>query len=235
MKTTQRIATALATVALGLLAGGCTAESAQSSEDAPTLDALSASKVQLPKGDACRDVLGPLALAVADGAYGLAYTKSITVSKVGEADTRAYTVQATGADSLLRYDVELDNDSASRCLLLAVSVNQTAKLGRDRRSAAKGAELRVSAPISVTPAGDDCRSTVKLLAQAAAVSAVGASYVQNVDVRLVGETDDRDYEAHVDGQPFVANGRSFANDYDFTFNLSNDSASKCLVQGIGRK
>lgn len=53
-------------------------------------DAISHSKVKLPIADECRDVLAPLALGLAEGAVGLDYAKSVTVS-LTSATTRAST------------------------------------------------------------------------------------------------------------------------------------------------
>jgi len=210
---------------------GCSAE-VRPTDVGESDDALVTSKVVLPSGDPCRDVLAPLSVGLADGAGGP--TTGITVSLTSAADTRLYTVSIAGGRAPLVYEIELDNDSASKCLLQSASAAPSAALGRDSRSRATKRELRATAPISVAPPGDDCASTVKLLAQAAGVSAVGAS-LQKVDVALESETEDRDYVAHVDGKSFIANGRTFPNDYDFSFSLSNDSAFKCFVQGVSLK
>jgi hypothetical protein len=161
---------------------------------------------------------------------GLDFARSVTVSLTSETDTRLYTVSITQDGAPLAYEVELDNDSASTCLLLNVKSANDAKLAHDSRSSATAKETHASVPVTVSPANDDCASTVKLLAQAAAVSAVGASNVVGVRVELVGETEDRDYVVHVDGKSFVANGETFPNDWDFDLNVSNDSAFKCFVQ-----
>ncbi len=236
MKSFQSAAAILFAVSSFATLAGCAAETAPTSEPVgESADAIAASKVKLPSGDPCRDVLGPLSLGLADGARGLAYTSGITVSLTSAADTRFYTVSIAGEGSPYVYEVELDNDSASMCLLLSATTSQTATLENDRRSKATNAELRVTAPISVSPRGDDCASTVKLLAQGAAVSAVGEKFIQKIDVTLESETEDRDYGVHVDGKSFKANGQTFPNDYDFALNMSNDSASKCFVQSVTRK
>ena len=63
---------------------------------ASSADAISHSKVKLPIADECRDVLAPLALGLAEGAVGLDYAKSVTVSLTSATDTRLYTVTAAG-------------------------------------------------------------------------------------------------------------------------------------------
>ncbi len=237
MNTSLRLSSLLVlSTAFGLLAG-CAAPTSESEPESPASseEGLASSKVKLPKGDDCRDVLSPLALALADGAVGTSYTKSITVSLTSETDTRLYTVLVEGRDSSIQYEVELDNDSHSKCFIEGIRVEPKAKLSSEKRTATTNAERYISAPISVTPKNDDCASTVKLLAQAVAVSAVGAKFIERVDVTLVGETEDRDYVAHVDGKSFVANGRTFPNDYDFILNVSNDSAFKCFVQQVSIK
>ncbi len=217
---------------LGAFGAGCAAQADEPTEVAAA-EAVSASKVKLPAGDACRDVLAPLALGLADGAAGLAYTKAVTVSLVSETDTRVYVVDiARTFGGAVRYEVELDNDSHSMCLLEAIKVDPKAALGKDKRAAATAKETQATAPITVSPAGDDCASTVKLLAQAAGVSSVGASQLVRIDAKLVSATDEREYAVHVDGKAFVANGKTFPNDMDFTLVLDNDSASKCFVQSI---
>jgi hypothetical protein len=220
-------------VVLGI-ATGCTAETDFAPEVSETDDALRAREVKLPAGDPCRDVLAPLALGLADGAHGLAFTSSVTVSLTSETESRFYTVSSTGRGSgaPVRYEVELSNDSASQCLFLSAKRDDAIALENDTRSRATSKELRPTVPVSVSPAGDDCSSTVKLLAQAVGLSAVGASSIQSIRATLVSETEDRDYDVHVDGKSFVANGKTFTNDYDFTFNMSNDSASKCFVQEL---
>src|SRR5690349_20379926 len=94
-------------------ASGCAVETA-SSEPAPeeSTSDLSLSKVKLPLNDPCRDVLAPLAMGLADGAAGLPWTKSITVSLVSETEYRSYVAAVARTDgSTIKYDVELDNDS----------------------------------------------------------------------------------------------------------------------------
>lgn len=233
----MRLPTLLSTVSLTVVLGtGCAAaiEAAPESEEGQTdTQALAASKVRLPAGDPCRDVLGPLALGLADGAVGLAYTKGIAVSLTSETETRTYTVEIAHAGNAFRYEVELDNDSHSMCFLEGIKLDPSAKLAGDARKMATGKELHpVSAKITVSPAKDDCASTVKLLAEAIASSTVGASQVIAVKATLESETEDRDYGVHVDGKAFVANGTRFPNDADYAIQLSNDSAFKCLVQEI---
>lgn len=223
-------------LAFGLLAMGCAAEAESPASPAEvSADALSSSKVKLPAGDTCRDVLAPLALGLADGAFGLSYANAITVSLTSETDTRLYTVAVTQGASSIRYEVELDNDSNSMCLLESIKRDDAAGLERDKRTSLTQGERNANVKVVVAPANDDCASVVKLLGQAAAVSAVGANDVQQVTVSLDSETEDRDYAIHVDGKSFQANGKTFDNDYDFTLNVSNDSASKCFVQSMSFK
>lgn len=222
----------VATVALGLglgLLAGCAAAPADGGP-ASSEDAISLSKVKLPANDPCRDVLAPLALGIADGAVG-ASANAITVSLTSETDTRLYTVSVARGAQTTRYEVELDNDSASLCFLDSVKPSDAATLENDARAAAKASELAVTAPIAVSPADDDCLSTVKLLAQAAAVSAVGAN-LEKVDVKLESATETREYSVAVDGRAFQANGQTFPNDAKFTIEVSNDSASKCWVESV---
>src|SRR5262245_22425946 len=91
---------------------GCAVETAASEpEIGESADALAASKVKLPAGDPCREVLAPLALGIVESSQGLAYTSSITVSLTSETEVRLYTVSSTGTSSEppIRHEVELDN------------------------------------------------------------------------------------------------------------------------------
>ena len=58
---------------------------------------------------------------------------------------------------------------------------------------------------------------------------VGKAFLNSAKVTLESATDTRDYKVFVDGRDFDANGTHFANDESFALELSNDSASKCVV------
>lgn len=188
-------------------------------------DAISHSKVKLPIADECRDVLAPLALGLAEGAVGLDYAKSVTVSLTSATDTRLYTVTAAGDSYAASFEVELDNDSASKCFLLSAVMNNDAKLAGDAKSKLKSGEASVGAPVTIEPADDDCRASVKLLALAAGVATVGQADLLGASVTFLGEDENRYYRLHVDGRQ---------NDYDFDLETSNDSASKCWAQDLRR-
>ncbi len=213
-------------------ASGCAATlDPAASEPAAQGEDLKLSSVKLPAGDPCRTVLGPLALGLADGAIGLSYAEGVTVSLTHETEIRTYSFSVFYRGESVRYTVELDNDSHSECLLLSLAVDPEARPNTDRRTSVKPNEVKASFPISV-PSSDDCASTVKLLAQAVAESAVAPTHIETVQVDLLSETEDRDYVARVNGRDFTVNGETFANDYDFAINVSNDSAFKCFVQDV---
>lgn len=210
--------TALALLALSSFA--FVACAAPSSDDASSTEAaISDSKVKLPAGDPCRDVLAPLALGLADSAVGLDYAKSVTVSLTSETDTRLYTVQAVAPSYTASFEVELDNDSASKCWLLSATMNNDAKLAGDAKSKMKHSEADFSAPVSVIPTTDDCIGPVALVANAARIATGGSS----AQVTFTGEDENRYYTVHV---------VSGAYGYDFDLETSNDSASKCWVQDL---
>jgi hypothetical protein len=219
-------------VAFASTAAACFADGGASESIAAGTDALTPAKVFLPESDACREVLAPLALGLADGAAGLAFTQRIDVSLTSETDTRLYAVAIEGQKSSAAYEVELDNDSVSKCFLLSAKSKPEATLENDRRTAMTQAEWRADAPVTVVPAQDDCASTVKLLGRAAAVSAVGPRDITSVTVSLAGAEEERGYSVHVDGRAFVVNGQTFPNDYDFALSVSNDSAFKCFVEDV---
>lgn len=210
---------------------GCAGVAAESSDDSSE-DALTNAKVKLPAKDQCRDVLAPLALGLAEGALGLDGTKSITVSLTSETDERDYVVVIAGEGTSVTYGVTLDNDSASSCMLVSVEVSEKAKPAKDARTKMTASERKASVPVPVTPADDECASSVKLLAQAAAVSAVGGGNAEKVDAALESASDTRDYRISVDGKAFSANGQEFQNDFTFDLTASNDSASKCFVERL---
>lgn len=202
---------------------------------ADSAEAISASKVMLPRTDECRDVLAPLALGLADGGVGLDYATSITASLTSETDTRLYTISAvSSAGYSLHFDVELDNDSASKCFLLSATLAPPAKLDAQPRSKMKRREAVVTAPVAVTPADDECLESVKLLAGAAGAATVGRSALVSASVTFLGADENRYYRVHVDGRPFTVGGQTFENDYDFDLETSNDSAWKCTVQDFRR-
>jgi len=213
-------------LAASLLLAACAGEAAEA-DLAADESAATAARVKLPEDDRCRDVLGPLALALGDGASGAA----VTASLVSSTEVRVYALSVARGTSRFRYTAELDNDSASRCLLLSVKLDHDAVLGADPRTSATPAELAPLGPVNV-PAEDVCASTVSLLAQAAAVSAVGRSGLVAGDVTLVGADEDRTYDARLDGRDFTVGAATFSNDWAYRFELSNDSAFKCVVHDV---
>jgi hypothetical protein len=208
---------------LAVVAMGCATQS--SSPPAGATQDLESAKVLLPTGDTCRGVLAPLAAGLAEGALGKSSTA--TVSLVSSTYVRDYVVRISNGTSQVVYSVELDNDSSFMCLLDKVWLDPGAELENDARSEATAAELSPSVPTPKIPDHDYCASTVAALGKAAAVSAVAPASVEHIDVSVDGA----DYVAHVDGKSFVANGTTFANDWDYRFVLDDE----CRVQDIGFK
>jgi hypothetical protein len=222
-------------------AGGASAVSGDNSEENLTVSSL---KVTLPKGDICRPVLGSLAAGLAEGAVGIDNTQGVRVAATGEDEFRHYAFLVNGKPFSangttfpidFKFDVTLDNDSASLCLVLSAKLNNDLKVPAGSGKKATKHELEPSdAPVH-TPSGDDCASVLALLGKAVAVSAVGPANIVKTDVTLSGEEEVRDYVAHVDGKDFTANGKTFPNDHDFTVELDNDSASLCVPLDIEHK
>lgn len=226
-------------IALGLLSLSFFACAAPSPEpvSGPSASeaAISDAKVKLPAGDACRDVLAPLALGLAESAVGLEYAKSITVSLTSETDTRLYIVSAVADSYAATFEVELDNDSASKCFLLSATMNDEAKLANDTKTKMKHGEASFAATIALEPADDDCGDAVKLIADAVGVADVGRASLTYSSVKFLGEDENRYYRIHVAGRPITVDGHTvIANEYDYDLETSNDSASKCWVQELRR-
>jgi hypothetical protein len=84
------------------------------------------------------------------------------------------------------------------------------------------------------PEGDPCNDVLKPLAEASVAAAtwVGSlARAKRVEVKLVSETEYRDYEIFVDGPEFTVNGETFANDWTNEVTLDNDSSFMCsLIQ-----
>ena len=83
--------------------------------------------------------------------------------------------------------------------------------------------------------GDDCTPVIRPLAVAAAESYVGLARAKKIEVKLVSETDVREYEIFVDGPEFTVNGQTFPNDWTYVAELDNDSSFKCLVNAFHLK
>lgn len=229
-------------VALAACSSGTRAE-----DSAPSQDALSAANIELPSGDPCRDVLGSLALGLAEGSVGRDNTNAVRVTVVGQDEWLHYEVLVDGKTfsangqsfaNDYRWSVALDNDYTAQCYLVAAKLLRDGDAGHplqgEKRATAK--ELAPSdAPVDVSPANDACASPLKYLARGAAVSAVGASNIVSTKVALDGESDTRSYTVHVDGKSFTQDGHNVANDHDFIFELDNDSASTCLPLSLTAK
>lgn len=218
-----------------LLATACSS-AAPADGSGPSESDLTAEDVQLPAEDKCRDVLAPLARGLAEGSIGRTNTLRVDVTATSETEVRDYavrvdgkpfTVNGTTFDNDAYFDVTLDNDSSSKCLVLAVKPRREGQAPRPSGAApATPAEASPEVPVTL-PADDDCASTITLLAQAAAVSALQPSHVESVAVTLDSETWERVYAVHVDGTDFEANGMTFANTWDFRVKLDNDSSFGC--------
>ncbi len=202
---------------------GCATESTETAAAGTTEDAFTVG-LSLPVGDPCRDTIAPLALGLS---MSLGSTAPIVVSLTSETDSRTYNIDFEG----LGYELELDNDSHSMCFFEGVKATGGDDGNRARKSAASKKERAVDSHVTA-PAHDDCKDVVKLLAQGLANGAVGKGFINAVKVTLESATDTRDYKVAIDGRDFVANGIHFPNDEEFALELSNDSASKCVVTGI---
>lgn len=195
--------------------------------------ALSRTKIRLPTGDPCRSVLGPLVMGFAESVFGLSGVRNASVVLTTENTSRGYKVTINLPTATGQFHVELDNDSASRCLLLEAHIVMPGDAPTGRLRAATKRELDPTpVPVGITPANDECASVLRYLAEAAAVSAVGASNIDAMNVKLEQETTERRYGLQVDGKAFTVNGNTFPNDHAFSFSLNNDSFSKCLVYRV---
>ncbi len=190
-------------------------------------------------GDLCGDILVSLANGFAEGSVGLANTEAIHVVLNEETYRRVYTITIDGKSFEANgktfpndyfFDVTLDNDIHSMCYLNSASLRSVAREAGTDVEIHENFSANATLPIA-TPSADPCSTVLKHLSRAVTLSAVGTRSVET-DVTSDGETDVRDYKAHIDGKNFSANGKEFANDHDFAISLNNDSASKCLPLAI---
>lgn len=212
------------------LAVGCAEQTASSGETGTV--ALSASRLLLPDNDPCRKVLGPLALGLADGIGGVLFTKSVTIAlrKTSPATRDYVAILESEIFAPIQYDIQLANDDARVCVLKTVTHERVGKLPNFRQSEARSEAGNPPISVTITPANDDCLTTVTAMAQAAAMSLFHAKLESSVvTAQLDGVQEDRGYQIHMEGEGATTKAANFF------LVVSNDSASKCFVDELVAK
>jgi len=193
--------------------------------------------VQLPEGESCSPVLAPLALGLGVGAVGLRDLVTVKVTPIEETYQRVYRVDVHGKPFAVNgknlpndasFDLTLDNDSHSFCYVIKASFGSAATTSSPvHYVTATSQDLHYPVgPVSVP--SDTCAAATKLIARAMTTGIGYGSGNSATSVVLDSATDERAYSVHINGENFVANGKEFENDHEFSISLDNDSASLCL-------